>query len=117
MNFLRKTAILNAITRFFQQHERLGANLAQYLGRMGRDDELDVGERLSQLGYERTLPGWVKVQLGFVNHDHGLGLFEKPIGVGQVRMRIVGEKLGTDLRGPNACELYTPDDLQALQQK
>ncbi|WP_273491250.1 Fpg/Nei family DNA glycosylase [Gordonia otitidis] len=39
-----------------------------------------------------------------------------PMGepVGQVRMRIVGEKVGVDLRGPTACELYTPADLEAL---
>lgn len=34
--------------------------------------------------------------------------------VGQVRMRIVGESTGVDLRGPTACELYTPEDLDAL---
>ena len=39
-----------------------------------------------------------------------------PMGepVGQVRMRIVGESTGVDLRGPTACELYTPADLDAL---
>ncbi|NDK92376.1 Fpg/Nei family DNA glycosylase [Gordonia desulfuricans] len=34
--------------------------------------------------------------------------------VGQVRMRIEGPEMGTDLRGPTACELYTPADLDAL---
>lgn len=39
-----------------------------------------------------------------------------PMGepVGQVRMRIVGESTGVDLRGPTACELYTPADLDEL---
>lgn len=39
-----------------------------------------------------------------------------PMGepVGHVRMRIVGEKVGVDLRGPTACELYAPADLEAL---
>ena len=39
-----------------------------------------------------------------------------PMGepVGQVRLRIVGEEMGTDLRGPTACELFTPADLDAL---
>lgn len=39
-----------------------------------------------------------------------------PMGapVGQVRMRIVGDVMGTDLRGPTACELFTPADLDAL---
>ncbi|WAC55045.1 Fpg/Nei family DNA glycosylase [Gordonia sp. SL306] len=34
--------------------------------------------------------------------------------VGQVRMRIEGRDVGTDLRGPTACELFTPADLDAL---
>jgi endonuclease VIII len=33
-----------------------------------------------------------------------------PPPVGQVRMRMLGTEYGTDLRGPNACELF--DDLQ-----
>jgi endonuclease-8 len=33
-----------------------------------------------------------------------------PAPVGQVRMRMVGAEYGTDLRGPNACEVF--DDLQ-----
>lgn len=37
-----------------------------------------------------------------------------PDPVGQIRMRMVGDDLGVDLRGPNACELYTPPDLEAL---
>ncbi|MCK0440280.1 Fpg/Nei family DNA glycosylase [Gordonia alkaliphila] len=37
-----------------------------------------------------------------------------PDPVGQVRMRMIGTDLGVDLRGPNACELYTPPDLDAL---
>ncbi|MEP9413498.1 zinc finger domain-containing protein [Gordonia sp. VNQ95] len=39
-----------------------------------------------------------------------------PMGepVGQVRMRIEGAEMGTDLRGPTACELYTPADLDDL---
>lgn len=42
-----------------------------------------------------------------------------PLGppVGQVRMRIVGPARGTDLRGPAACELYTPADLAALLER
>lgn len=37
-----------------------------------------------------------------------------PAPVGQVRMRIESDDYGTDLRGPTACELYTPEDLAAL---
>ncbi len=34
--------------------------------------------------------------------------------VGQVRLRIEGPQVGTDLRGPTACELFTPADLDEL---
>lgn len=37
-----------------------------------------------------------------------------PEPVGAVRMRIEGTTMGTDLRGPTACEIYTPADLDAL---
>ncbi|MFW0796409.1 zinc finger domain-containing protein [Gordonia sp. CPCC 205515] len=36
------------------------------------------------------------------------------VPVGAVRMRIEGDEMGTDLRGPTACELFTPADLDAL---
>lgn len=34
--------------------------------------------------------------------------------VGQVRLRIEAADIGVDLRGPTACQLYTPADLDAL---
>lgn len=34
--------------------------------------------------------------------------------VGAVRLRIVGEKYGVDLRGPTACEIYTEEQVDAL---
>ncbi|GAB04956.1 Fpg/Nei family DNA glycosylase [Gordonia amarae] len=34
--------------------------------------------------------------------------------VGQVRLRIEATDVGVDLRGPSACQLYTPADLDAL---
>lgn len=37
-----------------------------------------------------------------------------PAPVGQVRMRIESDEYGTDLRGPTACELFTPEDLAVL---
>lgn len=37
-----------------------------------------------------------------------------PAPTGQVRLRMVGDTMGVDLRGPNACELYTPADLDDL---
>ncbi|WAL64150.1 Fpg/Nei family DNA glycosylase [Amycolatopsis cynarae] len=35
--------------------------------------------------------------------------------VGQVRMRLVGRTHWTDLRGPNRCELLTPDQVDAIK--
>ncbi|MDR2280367.1 MAG: Fpg/Nei family DNA glycosylase [Gordonia sp. (in: high G+C Gram-positive bacteria)] len=62
-----------------------------------------------------------RLDAGLIVHVH-LGIYgtfseePSPMGVptGQVRMRIEGPDIGTDLRGPNACELYTPADLDAL---
>ncbi|MGW0174709.1 Fpg/Nei family DNA glycosylase [Rhodococcus sp. NPDC003322] len=58
---------------------------------------------------------------GRIVHVH-LGLYGKftdlplPMGepVGQVRMRMVGADIGTDLRGPTACEIYDEPQLRAL---
>ncbi len=54
-------------------------------------------------------------------HIH-LGLYGKfteqavPLNepVGAVRLRMVGEKYGVDLRGPTACEIYTEEQVDAL---
>ncbi|MQA08851.1 MAG: Fpg/Nei family DNA glycosylase [Pseudonocardiaceae bacterium] len=35
--------------------------------------------------------------------------------VGQVRMRIVGRTYWTDLRGPNACQLLTEDEVEVIR--
>jgi endonuclease-8 len=38
----------------------------------------------------------------------------EPAPVGQVRMRMVGEEYGTDLRGPNKCEILTDEEIKEL---
>ncbi|NLU84006.1 Fpg/Nei family DNA glycosylase [Rhodococcus sp. HNM0569] len=38
-----------------------------------------------------------------------------PDPVGQVRMRMVGDAVGTDLRGPTRCEILTPPEVDALE--
>ncbi|MBH0777102.1 Fpg/Nei family DNA glycosylase [Nocardia bovistercoris] len=63
---------------------------------------------------------------GAVVHVH-LGLYGKfydselPMGepIGQVRMRMVGagSGFGTDLRGPSACEVLTPPEVDALAER
>ncbi|MFF0814458.1 Fpg/Nei family DNA glycosylase [Rhodococcus sp. NPDC003318] len=61
---------------------------------------------------------------GRIVHVH-LGLYGKftemplPMGapVGQVRMRMVGAQVGTDLRGPTACEIYDVPQVRALERR
>ncbi|MGW0040371.1 Fpg/Nei family DNA glycosylase [Rhodococcus sp. NPDC003348] len=61
---------------------------------------------------------------GRIVHVH-LGLYGKftdlplPMGepVGQVRMRMAGADIGTDLRGPTACEIYDEPQLRALESR
>ncbi|EOM76455.1 Fpg/Nei family DNA glycosylase [Rhodococcus rhodnii] len=38
-----------------------------------------------------------------------------PEPVGQVRMRLIGAHTGTDLRGPTACEVLTPPEVDAIE--
>jgi endonuclease-8 len=58
----------------------------------------------------------VHVHLGlygtFVEHPLPLG---PPVG--EVRMRMVGATIGTDLRGPAACELLTDPEVAALRSR
>ncbi|ALG07435.1 Fpg/Nei family DNA glycosylase [Kibdelosporangium phytohabitans] len=56
----------------------------------------------------------VHIHLGLLGifGEHKLPLAEP---VGQVRMRVVGRTHWTDLRGPNACELWTQDQVTALR--
>jgi endonuclease-8 len=57
-------------------------------------------------------------------HVH-LGLYGKfsdgelpvPAPIGQVRMRVVGERHWLDLRGPTACEVFDPVQAQALRDR
>lgn len=61
------------------------------------------------------------VDAGRMVHVH-LGIYgafsEEPVPMGaptgQVRMRVEGSDIATDLRGPAACELYSPADLDRL---
>src|ERR1043165_6706478 len=56
----------------------------------------------------------VHIHLGLLGifDEHKLPLLAP---VGQVRMRLVGRTHWTDLRGPNACELWTADQVAALR--
>ena len=61
---------------------------------------------------------------GHILHVH-LGLYgrftdgagQPPPPVGQVRLRLVGERHWLDLRGPTACELFTAPEVDALRSR
>jgi endonuclease-8 len=55
----------------------------------------------------------VHIHLGIYGAFHELTVPPGP-PVGQVRLRMVGHDAAVDLRGPNACERYTPEDLDDL---
>ncbi len=70
--------------------------------------------------FHRYAPPHTGGASGAVVHVH-LGLygaftdFERPVApVGQVRMRVVGPRGGTDLRGPAACGLVTEEDVDRI---
>ena len=65
---------------------------------------------------------WHHYEGDLVVHVH-LGLYgaftdwdlPAPDPVGQIRMRMTGATHGTDLRGPTACEVLTPDRVEAIE--
>ncbi|MFZ2510890.1 MAG: Fpg/Nei family DNA glycosylase [Gordonia sp. (in: high G+C Gram-positive bacteria)] len=63
---------------------------------------------------DRRAPHLVHIHLGIYGAFTEESL-PMPEPIGQIRLRMVGEHLGVDLRGPNACELYTDDDLVVLR--
>lgn len=77
------------------------------------DDAQVWGKHLVQRYRDRRREQLLHVHLGlYGSFTEQLVPMDEPVG--QVRMRIVGEQNGVDLRGPTACELYTPADLDAL---
>ncbi|GAA1652791.1 Fpg/Nei family DNA glycosylase [Microbacterium flavum] len=73
----------------------------------------DAGENsLSSIGAPRRARGRVRMS----EQTQGLGGdgddFPPPV-VGQVRLRLLTEVTCADLRGPTACELQSPDEVQA----
>ncbi|WP_282837911.1 Fpg/Nei family DNA glycosylase [Microbacterium flavum] len=73
----------------------------------------DAGENsLSSIGAPRRARGRVRMS----EQTRGLGGdgddFPPPV-VGQVRLRLLTEVTCADLRGPTACELQSPDEVQA----
>ncbi|GAA0956521.1 Fpg/Nei family DNA glycosylase [Actinocorallia libanotica] len=57
--------------------------------------------------------GWLHVHLGLYG-KFAWGEPPAPAPVGQIRLRLVGEKAYCDLRGPTVCELLTPGEKDAL---
>jgi endonuclease-8 len=99
-------------------HESLDVSSPQ--GRFAAEAAKLNGDQLEQIeAYGKHLVyHWSS---GRLLHIH-LGLYGKfrlqklplPEPVGAVRLRILGSSHGFDLRGPNCCELLTPDALERL---
>jgi endonuclease-8 len=56
---------------------------------------------------------WLHVHLGLYG-EFRTGTVPAPAPVGQIRLRLIGERNWADLRGPTACELITPGEKAAL---
>ncbi|MBN9176289.1 MAG: Fpg/Nei family DNA glycosylase [Microbacterium sp.] len=97
--------------------------IASANGRMGQTNQrgTDLGDAvldaagensLSSIGAPRRARGRVRMSeqtRGLADDDED---FPPPV-VGQVRLRLLTEVTCADLRGPTACELQTPDEVQA----
>lgn len=91
--FAAEAAALDGMT--FAKAEAWGKHLIQHYGPRGADRRM------------------VHIHLGLYGSFSEVPMpMDAPVGA--VRMRIEGDEWGTDLRGPTACELYTPADLDML---
>lgn len=67
------------------------------------------------LGFGPLL-GWVRIHLGLYGKVT-FGAAPAPAPVGAVRLRLANDVSYADLRGPNACELITPEEKQAVHDR
>ncbi|OOL31973.1 DNA glycosylase [Rhodococcus rhodochrous] len=112
---------LHRLARLHQRHfAGASVRVSSPQGRFADDAALVDGRvllRAEALGKHL----WHHYDNGLTVHVH-LGLYgsftEAPVPlpdpVGQVRMRMVGAEYGTDLRGPTACEVLTPGEVEAI---
>jgi hypothetical protein len=47
---------------------------AQYMGRMGGHNKLNMREQMSQNAFNSDLPAWMKVRVNFINQHAALGV-------------------------------------------
>lgn len=95
-------------------------------GRMGQTNQrgADIGQVFDSAG-ENSLssigaPRRARVHVRMSEQTTGLGEGDvewPPPVVGQVRLRLLTDATCADLRGPTACELRTPDEVQRLIEK
>lgn len=115
----------HTLHRLARLHQRLFAGsrvrVGSPQGRFDHDATLIDGRMLVRAdAWGKHL--WHHYDNDRVVHVH-LGLYgafthwELPVPdpVGQIRMRIVGPTDGADLRGPTACEVLTPDRVEAIE--
>ncbi|MFF4651355.1 Fpg/Nei family DNA glycosylase [Streptomyces sp. NPDC001380] len=74
-------------------------------------EEADAHGKHLLLGFGAA--GWVHIHLGLYGKV-AFGGAPAPAPVGAVRLRLESEDAHADLRGPAACELYTPAEKDAL---
>ncbi|MGB3301717.1 Fpg/Nei family DNA glycosylase [Gordonia sp. (in: high G+C Gram-positive bacteria)] len=100
--FAHEAALLNGMV--FRRAEAWGKHLIH------RYDNGGASERGRGTAVTRRI---VHIHLGIYGAFREESL-PMPEPTGQVRMRLIGDEIGIDLRGPNACEIYTPEDLERL---
>ncbi|HVW43330.1 MAG TPA: zinc finger domain-containing protein [Amycolatopsis sp.] len=112
---------LHRLARLHQRrYGRAPVRVSSPQGKFAHDASLVDGQVLVKAEaygkhlFHRYEAGIVHVHLGLYGTFTEAKLPEQP-PVGQVRMRLVGDTHWTDLRGPNRCELLTPDQVDAIK--
>ncbi len=100
----------------------IDATIASANGRMGQTNQRgtdldtvfdDAGENsLASIGAPRRARGVVRMSEQTTDLDRDESAWPPPV-VGQVRVRLLTDDACADLRGPTACEVQTPDEVQA----
>ena len=62
-------------------------------------------------------PRRTRVRMAETDRETDAGVAFPPEPVGQVRVRLLNERVCADLRGPTACEVLTPAEVEAVIQK
>jgi formamidopyrimidine-DNA glycosylase len=113
----------HTIHRLAGEHQRLfggrAVRASSPQGRFAEGAALIDGRRLSSTDahgkhlFHRYGDRWLHVHLGLYG-EFRTGEVPVPHPVGQIRLRLVGDRYWTELRGPTACEVITDADKESL---